>query len=202
MHDSNIQRAPALEAAVREHLEHLAVLAEHISLEFRDSVRISDQSQMLEQDGADAASLEPVENCKRDFRASRIGAADITADADKALAPALIQCRGQPDVILEIEIGQPLQIVRRQVAPDSHESKIDGLFAEAPEMIMQALLIVGTNRADSNRAAVEHRSLDAVIPRVDQYVAIFHIGYRVYRVPNPIVALSAAALVLSEKFFP
>ena len=112
MHDAHIQRAPALEAAVREHLEHLAVLAEHISLEFRDSVRIGDQSQMLEQDGADAASLEPVENCKRDFRASRIRAADVSADSDKALTPILIQCRGQPDVILEIEIGQPPQIVR------------------------------------------------------------------------------------------
>ena len=156
-HDARIQSAMTLETAVREHLQHLAVLAEHVGLEFRDPVRIGDETQMFEQQRADAAALEPVENRERYLGAMRIGAANVTADADKALASILSQRRGEADVILEIELGQALQILRRQVAPDPHESKIHGLLAESLEMLVQALLIVGPNRADSDRGAVQHR---------------------------------------------
>ena len=66
-----------------------------------------------------------------------------------------------------------LQILRRQIAPDSHESKVDGLFTHAPEVIVEALLIVGTNRSNPHRGAVEHPDINAIFPRVDQHVAIF-----------------------------
>ena len=46
-------------------------------------------------------------------------------------------------------------------------------------MIVQAFLIVGTNCADHNRGAIEHRNLDAIVPRVDQHFVICHIGRRV-----------------------
>ncbi len=62
-----------LEAAVREHLEHLAVLAEHVGLELCDPVRVGDETQMLEQHRGDTAALELVENRERDFRAIWIG---------------------------------------------------------------------------------------------------------------------------------
>src|SRR5580700_7497170 len=181
MHDARVQRSAALEAAVREHLEHLTVLSEYVGLEFRDSVRIGDTAQMLEQQRADAMALELVEDSERDFRAMRIGAANVTADADEALASILSQRRSQSDVTFEIELGQMLQILRRQVAPDSHESKIDRLLAEPLEMLVQAFLIVGTNCADQDRVTIEHRDLDAIVRRVDQHFVISHIGNRVYR---------------------
>ena len=112
MHHARVQSSEALEAAVREYFQHLAVLAEHVGLEFRDSVRVCDEPQMFEQQRPDAAALEAVENRERDFRAMRIGAANITADADEALASILSQRRGQSDVIFEIELGQMLQILR------------------------------------------------------------------------------------------
>src|ERR1700691_3919904 len=179
MYDTRIQSAVALETAVREHLEHLAVLAEDVGLEFRDTVRIGDATQMFEQQRADAVALEAIENRKRDLGATGIGASDITADADEALAPVLSQRRGQANVILEIELSQLLQILLRQVAPYPHETKIDGLFAHALEMIVQSLLVVGTNRANPDRGAIERHGVHAIGPRVDQHVAIFHTGRRV-----------------------
>ena len=105
MHDARVQGSLALETAVREHLQHLPVFTEHIGLEFRDPICIRDKTQMLEQQRADTASLEPVENCKRDFRTSLIGAANITTHADKPLATVLSNRRGEPNVILEIQLG-------------------------------------------------------------------------------------------------
>ena len=72
MHDARVQSAPGLKAAVREHLQHLAILAKYIGLEFLDSVRIGNQAQMFEQQRADAAALEAVEDRECDFRAMRI----------------------------------------------------------------------------------------------------------------------------------
>ena len=163
----------ALEAHVREYFEHLAVLTEHVGLEFRYAVRVGDESEMFEQQGADAVSLEFVANRERDFCAMRIVPANITTNADEALAPILSQRRGQSDMTLEIEFSYMLQILRRQVAPDSHESKVDGLLAEASEMIVQTLLIVGMNRSNPHRSAIEHPDINAIFPRVDQHVAIF-----------------------------
>ena len=105
MHDARVQRAMALEAHVREHLEHLPILAEHVGLEFRDSVRFGYASQMFEEQRADAVSLEFVANRERDFCAMRIVPANITTDADEALASILGQRRGQSDMTLEIEFS-------------------------------------------------------------------------------------------------
>ena len=149
-----------------EHLEHLPVLAQHVGLELRDPVRIGDKTQMLEQQRADAAALEPVENRKRDFRTTRIGAANITTDANKPLATVFSNRRSKPDVILEIKLCQPFQIIRRQIAPDPHESKINRLLAKPPEMRMQPLLIVATNRPNPNRATIEHSNVDTIFLRV------------------------------------
>ena len=108
MYDARIQRAVDLETAVGEYLQHLAVVAEDVGFEFRDPVCISDKTQMLEQQGGDAAALELVENCERDLCATRIGAANVTTDSDEALAPIVGQRRGQTDVILEVELGETL----------------------------------------------------------------------------------------------
>src|SRR5208282_2040694 len=123
MNDARIQRAVHLETAVREYLQHLAVVAEHVGFELRDPVCLSDETQMFEQQRADAAALELVENCERDLCAMRIGAANVTTDADEALAPILGYGRGQAGVILEVELGQTLEIVRRQIALGPHETK-------------------------------------------------------------------------------
>jgi len=56
MYDARIQRATALETAVSEYLQHLAVVAEHVGFEFRDPVCIGDKTQMFEQQSADAAA--------------------------------------------------------------------------------------------------------------------------------------------------
>ena len=95
----------ALEAHVRKHLEHLAILAQYVGLEFRDAVGIGDESEMFEQQGTDAVSLELVENRERDFCAMRIVPANITTDANEALAPILSQRRGETDMTLEIEFS-------------------------------------------------------------------------------------------------
>src|SRR5260370_590432 len=69
-------------------------------------------------------------------------------------------------------LGQPLQILRRQMGPDPHESKINRLLAKPLEMIMQPLLIVTTNRPNPYCAAVKHPDIDTIFLRVDQHVAI------------------------------
>ena len=125
MHDARLDRVLSLEAAVREYLEHLAVLAEHVGLELGDPVGVGDKPEMLEQRRGDTVPLELVEHRERNFRAAWIGANDITADADEALAPILNHRRGQPDMIFEVELGETLQIVGRQVAPNPHEPKIN-----------------------------------------------------------------------------
>ena len=155
-----------------EHLQHLAVVAEHVGFELRDPVCVGDKAQMFEQQSADAAALELVENCECDLCAMRIGAANVTADADEAFAAILSDGRGQTDVTPEVELGQMLQIVRRQIALGPHETKIDGLFAQPHEMLVQAFLIVEANRADPDRDAVEHFGIDAIFLRVAEHVAI------------------------------
>ena len=105
MHDARIQRTTAREDTVREYLQHPAVLAEHVSLEFRDPVRIGDETQMFEQQSADAAPLELVEYRQGDFRAMVIGSADVTADADQTFTTVLSLRRYEADVTLEVELG-------------------------------------------------------------------------------------------------
>jgi hypothetical protein len=49
-------------------------------------------------------------------------------------------------------------------------------------MLMQPRLIVGTNRADMNSGAVEHRRVDGIFVRVARHVVITHrTVFRVYR---------------------
>src|ERR1700735_173873 len=98
MHDARLDRVVTLEAVVREYLEHLAVLAEHVGLELCHPVRVGDEAEMLEQYRGDAVPLKLVEHRERDFRAIWTGAADVTPDADEALAPVLDHSRSQPDV--------------------------------------------------------------------------------------------------------
>src|SRR5208337_4561206 len=174
MYDAGIERPIGLETTVREHLQHRPVLAQHVGLEFRDRVCIGDQTQMFEQQCAYTVALELVQYRERDFRATWVRAANVTADADEALATVLGQRRRQADVIFEVELGQPPEILRRQIAFDPHETKIHGLLAEAREMLVQAILIVRANRTDSDRGAVERHRIDAIIPRVTEYVAICH----------------------------
>src|SRR5208337_1676243 len=114
----------------------------------------------------DTVPLELVEHRERHFRAIRMGAADVTADADEALAPVLGHRRSQPDVIVEVEISETLEIGRRQVALQPHEAKIDRLLAESPKMVVQPLLIIWPNRADPDRRTVEHRRVDAIFSRL------------------------------------
>jgi acetyl-CoA acetyltransferase len=174
MHDARLERAMLLKTAVGEDLEHLAVLAEHVGLEFLDTVRVGDASQMLQQICADAAALEAVENGECDLGAGRILSADVAADSDEALAAILRQRRDQADVSFEVELGETLQIIGGQVAPDTHEAKIDRLFAEAVKVLEQALLVIGTNGADLDGAAVEHRCVGAVVARIVEGVAVRH----------------------------
>ena len=47
-------------------------------------------------------------------------------------------------------------------------------------MLVQAFPIVGANRTDSDRGAVEHPDLDTIFLRVDQHVAIFSITANQY----------------------
>ena len=82
-------------------------------------MRVGDKTEMFEQDRGDTAVVELVEHRERDFRAIWIGAADVTPDADEALAPVLSHRRRQPDVIVEVELSQTREILRRQVALQS-----------------------------------------------------------------------------------
>ena len=111
MHDARIQRAVNLEAAVGEHLEHLAIVAQHVGFEFLNSICGGDEIQMIEQKCADTVALEFVADRKCDLCSTWIGAANVASDADEALAPLFCQRRRQPDVIVEIELGQALEIV-------------------------------------------------------------------------------------------
>src|SRR5271156_413821 len=147
---------------------------------------------MLEQNRGDTAVMELVEHGERNFRAIRTGAADVTPDADEALAPVLGHRRSQPDVIVEVKIRQTRKIGRRQVALQPHEPKIDRLLAESAKMLVQALLIVRPNRADSDGGTVEHRRVNAIFPRLTD-----HNDDRVYR--DSAWNLPRISLALSER---
>jgi hypothetical protein len=82
-------------------------------------------------------------------------------------------------VSFEVELRQVLQIGRRQISPDSHETKINRLPAETFKMLMQALFVVRTNRADADSAAVDHRRIDAIVPRLARYFSVTHFARRV-----------------------
>ena len=179
MHDARIKRSLPLETAVREYFQHLAILTQHVGFEFLDAIRIRDPTQMMQQDRADTASLELVQNRKRNLSTLRIGAAYVPTNADETLASGVGQRRDQAGVRFEIELRQVLQIGGRQIAPDSHETKINRLPAQTPEMLMQAFLIVRTNRANSDRAAVDHPRVDTVVARVARYFSACHFSRRV-----------------------
>ena len=69
MDDAGVERAVHDEAARREHLEHLVVLAEHVGLELGDAGGARDRRQVLEQQRADAAALVLVGDRERDLGA-------------------------------------------------------------------------------------------------------------------------------------
>ncbi len=75
-------------------------------------------------------------------------------------------------MIVEIKFGEMLQILRRQIAPEAHEAEVDRLLAEPAKVLMQALLIVGADRTDSDRDAVAQVRIDAVVSRIDADVLI------------------------------
>ena len=88
MHDARIERSPSLETSMREYVEHLPILAQHIGFEFLDAVRIRNPTQMLQQNRPDTAALELVQNRKRNLSMLRIGAAYVPAHTDDPLALA------------------------------------------------------------------------------------------------------------------
>src|ERR1700735_2124805 len=176
MHDARLDRVVSLEAVVREYLEHLAVLAEDVGLELCHSIRVGDKTEMLEENRCDAMPLELVEHRERDLGTIWTVAANVPPDADETLASVLSHRRRQPDVIVEVELSQTREIVRRQVALQPHESKIDRLLAESAKMLVQPFLIVRPNRPDTDAGAVEHRRVDAIFSRL-----AYHNDGRVYR---------------------
>ena len=88
MHDARIERSASLETSVREYVEHLPILAQHVGFKLLDAVSIRNATQMLQQDRGDAVSLELVQNRKRNLSTLRIGAANITAHTDDPLVLA------------------------------------------------------------------------------------------------------------------
>ncbi len=104
------------EAAVREHLQHLVVLAEHVGLELRDAAAARDRSQVLEQHRADAPALVRVGDRERDLGAPRPASVrrDVAADADDALLAPLAQRRDQRHAAHEVELGEVSSSASRQ----------------------------------------------------------------------------------------
>ena len=112
MHDAGIELVANFETAMREYFQHLAVVGEHGGFEFGDAALARDESEMFEQDRADALALVFVENRECDFRAMRIFSANVAADSNDAFASVLGESSGETDVIVEIEFGEALQILR------------------------------------------------------------------------------------------
>ena len=101
-----------LETAMREYFQHLAVVAEHGGFELGDAALARDECEMFEQDRADALALVFIENRECDFGAMRIFSAQVAADSDEAFVSIPGERRGETDVIVEIEFGEALQILR------------------------------------------------------------------------------------------
>src|SRR5271156_3793212 len=99
---------------MREHFQHLPIVGMHARFELDDPARASDDREMLQQQRADPAPLVIVEYRECYFRSMRIFQAQVSADADKALASILGDRRREADLIAEIEFGEALQILRRQ----------------------------------------------------------------------------------------
>ncbi len=97
------------EAAVGKDLEHLRVVRKHVRLKFLDPAFARYSSQVLQKERADPASLMFVEYGKRDLRPTTrvILKHNIAADANQWFVAAFSQCRHQPHMMNEIQIGEP-----------------------------------------------------------------------------------------------
>src|SRR6266481_639595 len=65
------------------------------------------------------------------------------------------------------------RIFSANVAADSHEAKVDRLLAESAKMLVETILIVGGDGADSDRSAVAQRGVDGVFSGIDAHVPIY-----------------------------
>ena len=86
MHDVVVQGGMRRESGGAEHADHAAILGEGLGDEAGDAVAAGDGSQVLEEEGGDAAALVGVVHDERDLGVAGVGIAVVADDGDDVVA--------------------------------------------------------------------------------------------------------------------
>ncbi len=158
MEDAGVEGALHRETARRKDLQHTIILAQHIRLEGVDTLPPGDSGQMFEQERADAASLMRIRHRKRHLgvRGGLFVLIDPkrAAHADNMLLLPFLERRDEGHIPREVQLGKVTQLFVSQALFGLEKAKIDRPAAQALEKFEEALLVVGPDRPDVDRAPI------------------------------------------------
>jgi hypothetical protein len=151
-----------LEAAVAEHVDHPAVVAEDVRLELRDSMSPCDLGQPLEQARSHALPLQSVLDGERDLGAVRVaGEAKVVGDRDDAVCRFPDQ--GELAVVVHVaELPGPAGIDTRH----REEPEVEAVGRQPPVERVERLGVLGTDRPQAQRGAGSQDDVPLFFDRV------------------------------------
>ena len=149
-------------AAVDEDVGHAAVGGQGPGLEGVVAEGAAEDGQVLEQQAADAASLQLVGDREGDLGhalavavpAVLAAALDGAADADDALAAVLFEHHHQGEVTVEVELGVEVELAVGEAALGLEEALRHRVLRQAVEVGVEALPVVRPDGAQHQRRVV------------------------------------------------
>jgi len=169
--DSTRARPRHREAGVREEAKHRPVLRDHLGDEARDALLRGTSRQLLEQTGADSATLGAVGHCEGDLGYFTLTEAHVAGQSDDALAVAgSDRAKQRPPlhpVGLESRRDEP-SVDRRMPV----EAQIQALLGELGEEAEESLRVASCRRTQPQRAAPTQDDIHGIV-RIE--VLSFHV---------------------------
>jgi hypothetical protein len=142
--DEAVREARAgLEPGRGEHADHLAVLGQHRCREPGDADLASADREVLEQHRGKAPAVVGVVHEERHLGLGQVPPPVVPGDADHLVAPE----SDEGHAVLEVDGGEPLDLLVRQARPGAEVAVVDALRGLAGVERHQPLRVVGSDRA-------------------------------------------------------
>jgi hypothetical protein len=148
--DAVLVGALGLVAGVLEDAHHPAVLRQHLRDEALDAALAGGRGEVLEQDRAQPATLVGVLDEEGDLGVVGVGIPVEPADRDDLVA----EQHHERDPVDVVDVGEAMQVALRQLLHRAEEAVVAGLVAAALHQPVDAVVVLGADRAQVHRPAV------------------------------------------------
>ena len=149
-------------SAVPQHFDHPVVGGKDVGRQLGDSRPPRRPSPDAPRESAHAEPLRDVDHCHAQLAGPPGEALNEACDSKKLLGPRHAPDDYQAHVMSEVQLGEVMEILRGEILLHSKEPVVDGLGAQALEVLPQPLLVVGLDGPDVNRRSVAEQRVGRV----------------------------------------